>query len=426
MNSFSPTLYQQLLGNLFQRRRFQKQKSLEQSTALLEFLNLSEPDFTCIQIVGTNGKGSTAAFLSSLLSHLGLRVGFFSSPHLVDFNERFRINGQPLFEPKVFDGLKWILGQLACSTLDPIFFEIAFALSLELFKREGVQCAVIEAGVGGKLDPTTALASDMVLISSIGWDHVAFLGGSLEAIALDKAEAIRQGKPVLIGQVDANLADLMESVAQDKQASVVWLWGRDFLCVEKADGSFVYQDHEGELCLERIGLDGAHQLSNVGLALASLRFLKGNAFKKRPKLIVKGVSNVEWPGRLQKCRFEGREIWLDGAHNREAIQAVCSFFKEKPFRLVFACMKDKNASELLALLLGCCSAIHIAAIGSERSVEVGELSEIAHHIFTEVPIWESRGVVEAMRCAVLNALPEENIVFCGSLYGVGELLKECG
>ena len=295
------------------------------------------PDIPVVHVVGTNGKGSTAAFLCSIARAHGWKTGLFTSPHFVTPRERVQVNRTTL--PRE----TWVeLGNVIMDTDggDKLtYFEFQTCLAMLAFERESVGLAIMEAGLGGRYDATNVFAPEMVLFTPIGMDHEAILGPTLTDIARDKAGAIHGGSAVITGtQVTEALIPL-----QDRAQLVS---ARFMYAVDMADP----QDGVP------LGLSGIHQTANARLALAGWRWLAANRrIKSEPLLERFGLESAFLPGRMQRVELDGREIILDGAHNVPALEALGAALRAqdvRPGAVVFACLKDKNVEEMLPLVRG--------------------------------------------------------------------------
>ena len=295
------------------------------------------PDIPVVHVVGTNGKGSTAAFLCSIARAHGWKTGLFTSPHFVTPRERVQVNRTAL--PRE----TWVeLGNVIMDTDggDKLtYFEFQTCLAMLAFERHSVGLAIMEAGLGGRYDATNVFAPQMVLFTPIGMDHEAILGPTLTDIAKDKAGAIHGGSAVITGtQVTEALIPL-----QDRAQLVA---ARLMYAVDIADS----QDGI------TLGLSGIHQTANARLALAGWRWLAANmGIKSDPAVERFGLESAFLPGRMQRVELDGREIILDGAHNVPALEALGAALRAqdvRPGAVVFACLKDKNVEEMLPLVRG--------------------------------------------------------------------------
>jgi dihydrofolate synthase / folylpolyglutamate synthase len=348
------------------------------------------PPFAVTQIVGTNGKGSTAAMLEHGLRQCGLGpVGLYTSPHLLRVGERVRIDGQAIDDEEIRAGVEAVAIAEARAGVSLSFFEVLTAIALERFVAAGCRHVVLEAGLGGRLDATSAVARAQVLIGRIGLDHERFLGDTITAIAGEKAAVIVPGVPVAsVEQLD-DARVVIEQVARERSAPL----------------SFVAP-------LERapIGLLGEHQRHNAALALAGLR-------RVVPDAGIEQLDGVRWPGRLERRSMETGELWLDVAHNLDGIEVLCGALAElaiRPAVIVFGAMADKPAPAM-AERLRSLAPLWLVPPAADGAYELDSLA-MSNDLRFAGPADPT--LVERVR-ELLRA--GERVVVCGSHYLVGAL-----
>ncbi|MDQ6957544.1 MAG: bifunctional folylpolyglutamate synthase/dihydrofolate synthase [Mariprofundaceae bacterium] len=295
--------------------------------ALLVDMNLNRPGLR-IRIAGTNGKGSTAFMLAHALQRAGLAVGLYTSPHIHTFNERIRIHGKPVTDAEIIPALEGMVS--AAMSIGASYFEVATALALSLFSRARVDVEILEAGVGARMDATTAVPADMALMTPIALDHQAWLGETLSAIADEKAYAMQDCRWAISAPQADDVAEILQR--------------------HRADIEFV----SGEEDFPPLKMAGDYQRCNASLAYAAIRRLcvEGEVAADLP-LMMKVVAETEVPGRLQHIRWHHRHIWLDAAHNMHAVRALLPSLHAlaNPFDgiLVFT-RGDRNLADALPLL----------------------------------------------------------------------------
>lgn len=312
---------------------------------------LGNPQFTVlvIHVAGTNGKGSTIAFMRQLFQAHGMRVGSFVSPHMVSVHDRICIDSQPISDhdfqhylQKVYD-----LEQEVATRYEPFrYFEVMVLIMFLYFKDQQPDLALVEVGIGGLLDTTNVVAPALSLITSIGMDHQDLLGSTLREIAEQKAGIIKQNVPVVLGPLCPETTAICRHIAQDKQASV-YQFGQEF--TYKA-GQFSNADLElSELVL---GLAGQHQEENAAVALQTFLLYMARIQKTvSPQLIKNALAQTSWPGRLELVAQEPK-IYLDGAHNVPAIERLLEFIQvqDEPVTILFSALRRKDFQEMLELL----------------------------------------------------------------------------
>jgi len=391
---------------------------LERIEALLDALGRPERAYTLAQIGGTNGKGSTSAMLAAILKADGRRVGLFTSPHLVSFRERIRVDGQAIGEDAVVDGVEALGTQIA--RVDATVFEATTALGLDHFARERVEIAVLEVGLGGRVDSTTVGRPAVEALGPIDIDHREFLGDTLAAIAAEKAAIFRSGTAVSAAQAPEAEAVV---VAYAARADVpLLLEGRDLSVVVRArglDGQRIDCVGPGwRLDDLRLGLLGAYQPGNALLAVTAARVLGAGE-----RAIREGLARARWPGRFEVRRRAGGWLVLDGAHNpagaRALAASLATYFGDTPVTLIFGTLRDKDAAGILQPLLARSRRVILAPFPSPRAVAPADLLALVPA--SQRPA-EAPSVAEAL--ALAEADGEASLVcVAGSLALVGEALR---
>jgi len=391
---------------------------LERIEALLEALGNPERRYTLVQIAGTNGKGSVAAMLAAILKADGRRVGLYTSPHLVSFRERIRVDGEAIAEDDVADGFDAIATLVA--RLDATMFEASTALALDHFAREAVDVAVLEVGLGGRLDATTVGAPAVTALARIDLDHQEVLGGTLAAIAGEKAAIIRSGVAVSAAQAP-EAAEVLIARAADVGVPLL-MEGRE-LSVRVRERGLAAQiiDCAGpDWRLEglRLPLLGVYQPSNALVALAAARVLGvGDAAARE------GLARARWPGRFEVLRAPDRIVVLDGAHNPAGAGALAAslaeWFGDTPLTLVFGALRDKDARGMLAALAPRARRLILTASSSPRAARPEALRAV---VPAGVAVELADSTTEAL---ALAAREPRTPILCvaGSLSLLGDVLR---
>lgn len=393
---------------------------LERIEALLAAIGNPERAFRIVQVGGTNGKGSVSAMLAAILEAAGHRVGLYTSPHLCDFRERIRVRGQPISEVDVVDGVEAI-GTLV-ARLDATMFEAATALALDHFAREGVDVAVLEVGLGGRLDATTVGDPAVEILSRIDYDHQAYLGDTLTQIAREKAAIIRSGVAFAARQ-EPEAEEVLVRRAEEVGVPLA-LEGRELHVTARAsalDGQRLDLAGPGwRLQDVRCRLLGVFQPANALLAAAAARQLGASE-----EAIRRGLSNVDWPGRFQILRRNPTVI-VDGAHNPGGARALAAslraYFPGQALTLVVGISADKDQAGILAALAPLASRLILTAYRGPRAARPDALLALLPPLESRVDTADS--LEEALSLAM--AEPEIRIIcVAGSLYLVGEALARC-
>lgn len=389
---------------------------LDNISWLLGLLENPERDFSSIHVGGTNGKGSVVSMLTEVLKNTGYRTGMYTSPHLVDFTERIRVNGEPIRDQEVV-ALTDRIRELASQSKDPhqfSFFDFTTAMAFLYFKEKMVDWAVVEVGMGGRLDSTNAIHPTVSVIMNVAMDHMEYLGHNIRQIAAEKAGIIKEGVPVVTG-TSGEALEVIKEKAGDK--SRVFVLGQDFSYEKHGDQCMSYRGLQWDLEGVAIGLPGDHQLGNAAIALCVAELLSRSGWDLPPDAVTTALSAVEWPGRLEMAA-QNPPVLLDAAHNPHGARSLAAFLKthyaDKRIILVFGVMKDKDWKEILNLLSPLASDIILTKPAIERaaSPELLALSAPGATVAGDVK--------SALSLARKRAVEGDIIVVTGSLYTVGE------
>lgn len=396
--------------------------------ALLELAQHPDRMLTSVVVAGTNGKGSTCAFLSSIVLEAGLRVGVFSSPHLESPAERIAINGQQI-SPELFaevaTDLKTKIEAAAFPT--PTYFEFVTVMAAMVFLKEKVQLAIFEVGLGGRLDSTNALAKVAVCITRIDFDHMAILGNSLTRIAAEKAAIMAADAPAITVTQYPEVEEMFERAAQMSRAHLL-LSRRDY-SVAGSYETFIFRCSEFTIGPCALGLRGDHQITNAGAAVA-LAWKLSDATRGKisftPEQIAVGLAKAKIPGRLERWTKGKKVVWLDVAHNPGAALALRSFFQlhQRTFvDMVLGMLGDKDWREMLGVLTPIAKSITFCKPNSTRAWDP---NKVAENTPLPVPPLIVPDPVEALLRCLENS---DEVLVAGSFYVVGPartLLKKVG
>jgi dihydrofolate synthase/folylpolyglutamate synthase len=406
-----------VLERLYARRRFGIRPGVDRVVELLGRLGHPEKQFRTVHVVGTNGKGSTSAFLSSILLHAGHSVAQFSSPHLVRFTERFRINGKEYSAVKLAGCLDVVL---KAAPEEATFFEITTALAALVFSEERVAMAVMEAGMGGRSDATAAFDGKMTLLTPMALDHTDYLGATLESIAREKAGIIEPGSVVIsAGQPDAVR---LEVEAQCRAGnSVLKTLGKEFSAVWNPDGTLDYHGLSRKLSRLTPGLAGRYQSTNAAVALAAAETLASGGTDIPASAYQEGIAAAYWPGRMELVPG-APPLLLDGAHNPAGAVALAEALRDYSYSrllMVTGVCEDKDIARIYAPLLPLVDAVYTVTPAVDRALRDEELS-----LFFEkggIAAQPCGSVVAGVRKARSQASGGDLILVCGSLFVVGEV-----
>jgi dihydrofolate synthase/folylpolyglutamate synthase len=404
--------YRGSLDYLYGLQRFGIKLGLENIRALLTRLGHPERDFGILHVGGSNGKGSVSAALAEILVQAGYRVGLYTSPHLHSFTERIRVNGTAIAE----DEVARLTAEIRSVTngVPVTFFEFTTALSLLYFHRRLVDFAVLEVGMGGRLDATNVVTPRLSVITPICRDHAEHLGGTLAAIAVEKGGIIKPGVPLVVGRQEPEALAVLQERARLLAAPVL-LCGRDFAPIP-AGGGFSYRGPGLKLDELQPGLAGAHQHDNLSLALAAAGLLRGQGVELSEPALRAGVAQVRWPGRLEWWQGR-RQVLLDGAHNEGGAKVLSDYLAtlgSAGVRWVVGLKGDKRPGDILGPLLPLVTTLYCTVPATDTAVppeelrRYGEASGVAGSVHATP--------AAALASALADRRGDEIVLVAGSLF----------
>ncbi|MFQ5480547.1 MAG: bifunctional folylpolyglutamate synthase/dihydrofolate synthase [Thermodesulfobacteriota bacterium] len=399
---------------------------LESTRGLLELLGNPESSLPAVHIAGTNGKGSTAAMIESVMREAGYNAGLYTSPHLTRFNERIALGGLNISDEDLIGTAAVVRGARERlkeeKGLEATFFEVSTAMALLYFRDQKADLAVLETGLGGSLDATNTVTPLLSIITNVEIDHVALLGATVKDIAGEKAGIIKEGVPVICGELGAAAASvIMERAALLKGGPLLRL-GHEFTYERAAQGEFNFFGQNTVLKGVELGLHGAFQYKNAALALAVLEILSKSYPAINEEAAREGLRRVRWPGRFESLSAAPTVI-LDSAHNeagaRALVSAVKEYFTEPPvITLVTGISEDKDIDGMFAHLLPMARRIILTEADVERAAPVAMLQKKARAIRVDC---EVRPSVHGAITAALEGLTQGEIVLiAGSVFVAGE------
>jgi dihydrofolate synthase/folylpolyglutamate synthase len=396
---------------------------LERVSAVRDALRLV-PDFPIVTVAGTNGKGSTCALLAATLQAAGHRVGLYTSPHLVRYNERIRVDGQPVGDAALAAAYARVDAARGDTPLTP--FEFGTLAAMCVFVEAGLDAAILEVGLGGRLDAVNAFDADCVIITSIGIDHVEYLGDTLEAIGREKAGVLRAGRPAICAQAEA-------PASIDREAARIGARllrkGRDYAV--RRDGSTWTLSRRGKPDVEGLplpSLAGDFQLDNAAAALMALDMLAAK-LPLDPVHRHRGLTQARLAARFQRLRLSetGPEVVLDIAHNPHAAQRLAANLDQHRVEgrtlAVFAMLRDKDIAGTARALEGRIDAWYVAGIAERRGSKPGEMAAAMDAAQVRAPVHVRTTPVEAFSEALLAASPNDRILVFGSFSTVGAVMQ---
>jgi dihydrofolate synthase/folylpolyglutamate synthase len=408
--------------------------NIENITMLLDRLGQPHRASPVIHIAGTNGKGSTAAFTERILREAGFRTGLNTSPHLERINERIRIAGEEISDERfaeVFTRVHAVIEELLAEgklRAHPTYFECVTALAFEAFARERVEFAVIEVGLGGRLDATNVVSPAVAVITRIDFDHENYLGHSLAEIAGEKAGILKPQVPAVFApQLPEARVVLLECATELRCPLIETRESYRVQGETPEDGCVrarVVEVAEGNEYSLRLRLPGRFQLENALNALAAARILQNRGYRISHENIVQGINATEWPGRLERLQTRP-DVYLDGAHNPGAARELAGFLKEnfagRKVYLIFGAMRDKAVDEVTGMLFPRAQEVIFTQPGTPRAVSATQLAAMAGDNAAKFVIIGD--AAEALESALAKAGPDDAIFITGSLYLVGEMRR---
>lgn len=414
--------YSSAVAYLYRLQKHGIKLGLDTMKALTVRLGMPQTKYRALHIAGTNGKGSTAAMAAAMLQAAGYRVGLYTSPHLVEFRERIRVNGEMIAESQVAE-LTEQLQTLCQPDLSPTFFEYTTAMAFQHFADLGVEVAVVEVGLGGRFDATNVVMPVACAITTISLDHQEYLGNTCSAIAFEKAGIIKPGVPVVVGQLDDDAWRTIVQVAGERQAAVFRL-NADFCTEGEEPRQFSYYGlglrYDGLTC----ALEGRHQLDNAACALALLGAVVPQGIAVTAEAVREGLRTVNWAGRLETADRHPTII-LEGAHNPAAATALADFLTRadrshlsRPVVLVLGMMRDKDHRGFVEPLRGLVDEVVLTQADIPRSATAQELRASTEDLLPHPHVVPS--LSDAMVLARQLATPEGLVCVTGSLMLVGE------
>jgi dihydrofolate synthase/folylpolyglutamate synthase len=416
--------------------------NLENITVLEQRLGHPSRAYPSAHIAGTNGKGSTAAFLESILRHAGLRTGLNTSPHLEKINERIRINGKEIGDEDfaaVFTRVHEVIEQLLAHgklRAHPTYFECVTAMAMEHFTQQRVDFAVFEVGLGGRLDATNILAPEVTIVTPIDFDHENFLGHSLHEIAREKAGILKPNTPVVVAQQLPEAREVILKRARELSCSVIEtnvayrLLEKPVSTSQAKAESFPVGSVKTNIMEVSSAwsldispsLPGHFQVQNALNAVAAVRLLVVGGLHITDDAIAAGISNTVWPGRLERLQAHP-DVYLDGAHNPAAARELAAFlaqnFASRKIWLIYGALRDKSVDELAGWLFPLAAEVVFTEPRTPRAISASQLVEIAgYHARHSETIPDAE---RALDHVLAKVHPEDAVFICGSLYLVGQL-----
>jgi dihydrofolate synthase/folylpolyglutamate synthase len=423
--------YHETIRYLFGLQKHGIKFGLANSVRLMELLGDPHRRFRSLHVAGTNGKGSTAAFLAGVLRAAGYRTGLYTSPHLVNFAERIRVDGMPIAEDRVVELAERVRRRYqelppsgSGEAMSPTFFEVTTAMAFAHFAEAGVDVAVVEAGMGGRLDSTNVITPLVSVITNIDLEHTEFLGATLGQIAAEKAGIIKAGVPVVTGVVQTEAVRVIEGEAA-RQGAPVYRMPKDFSAERTSPGPpqrFNYRGIDANFPDLTVSLLGRHQVGNACLAAAAVECAVRAGVRVPESALRSGLASAAWEGRLELLAREP-DLYVDGAHNPASAAVLAEALRElrsgyPRLVLVLGILQDKDHEGIISPLAPLADSIIVTRPAYARALDAAALAASVRRAHPSVSVAGTVG--EAVARARAQASPDGLVVVTGSLYTVGD------
>lgn len=396
--------------------------NLDNTLAICSFLGNPEKKFPSIHIAGTNGKGSSSHMLASIFQAAGYKTGLYTSPHLYDFRERIKVNGQmcpETFVTSFTNKVKPIIEEI-----EPSFFEITVGMAFDYFEQEHCDIAIIETGLGGRLDSTNVIQPILSLITNIGWDHMALLGNTLPAIASEKAGIIKEKTPIVISEIITETQSVFENTAAKLHAPIYF--AEDFLQFKSFTNHWTTAHFEYDQISVDCDLPGKYQYKNIRGVLQCIHLLKDMGWRLEDAVVQKGLQQIKASTGLMgrwECIQESPKLFLDVAHNEHGMHALLeqlSTLEYNQLHIITGMVKDKDVDTVLGLLPKEAK-FYFSNAHIPRAMPASEVAEKAKKLGIDGDIFDN--VNKAIEAANKNAHPNDLIIVMGSIFLVAEVSR---
>ena len=409
---------------------FGSKPGLERISALMDVLGNPQDSLKVIHVAGTNGKGSTTAMLTYILKENGYRVGTYTSPHLESYNERFMINGENITDEKLAQYVTLIKD--ACEGLSdkPTVFEVLTAVAFKYFYDEKVDYVVLEVGLGGRFDATNLINKPVLsVITSISFDHVEFLGDTLEKIAFEKAGIIKEGCPCVLYRQSEEVKEVIDAVCKEKNSTFCYADEEEISVLKQDITGTVFSVKNKYIDFENVSIKliGDYQIKNACLVLTAAEALRLNGVELKDELILSGIEKAKWHGRME---IVGKDptVLLDGAHNLDGIAMLSGslkkYFADKKITLLVGILGDKEYGKMVETIAPLASNIVFTEPRSERRWHLESLEEFEN--MGDIKVFKEVDIKKALELAFSITEKEDVICCAGSFYLIGEIYKLVG
>jgi dihydrofolate synthase/folylpolyglutamate synthase len=413
--------YEESLSYLYNLERFGIKLDLSNTISLMKHLDNPHLKFPSIHIAGSNGKGSVAAMLESILSASGYKTGLYTSPHLVDFRERIRIGEELIDKDFLLDFVNDLKEEIDQNGYT--FFEVTTALAFSYFANKNIDIAVLETGLGGRLDSTNIVNPLISIITNISLEHTEHLGTTVPQIAFEKAGIIKNGVPTVTAAGDSEALQVIKDVCTERKSPFSLVSENSEVAIHKLSIDQSTFDYSSYKNLE-LNLAGRHQITNACLAIFAIEKLKETGWRIKSKAVRDGLKDVNWPGRLEIFRKNPLTL-LDVAHNpagtKTLVNALEEFFPERKIIFIFGVMADKDYPSMLNEISRKAKFILLTKPDYKRAADPELLEKVLIDLGTPYEVLPQ--VKQAYIFALKNATRDDVICITGSHFTVGEFLK---
>jgi dihydrofolate synthase/folylpolyglutamate synthase len=414
--------YNKCIKTMYGLRRFGIKLELSTIKSMMKSLGNPQKGFSCIHVAGTNGKGSIASSLASILKGSNYKVGLFTSPHLIRFNERIQINNKPVPNKSIVEAYE-ALKNVSSGNREPTFFEYSTAMALYEFGKQQVDWAVVETGMGGRLDATNIIKPALTIISNISLEHRTYLGNTIKEIAGEKGGIIKNKIPVVTGAKQKSAVATLKDIASEKSAPFYRL-GEHFKVRRNKNNKFTYYGIKNTWHNLYTRLPGDYQIDNAAIVLAACELLDKNKAEIPLNSIQKGLEKNRWPGRLEIVS-DNPLIILDGAHNLIATRSLVKYLTKnlagRKITLIAGILDDKPYSSMIKTLCSVCRRAILTKPKINRALPPEKLYPSAKQVISDVKIIPK--VNDAIKHTLKTTPKYDIICIAGSLYLVGEAKK---
>ena len=415
------SLQQQVEAELQTYARFGVDLGLDRVETLLAAMDNPHKQVPIVHVAGTNGKGSVCAYLASVLSAAGYKTGRYTSPHLMNWTERICIDGVPISWESLASELQEAKNAIAPDASIPTQFEVFTAAAWQYFAAQKVDVAVIEVGLGGRLDATNVCDQPLAtVIVSIGRDHWQRLGDTLGKIASEKAGILKEGVTAIVGPLPAEAKEAVVARASEVGAPIVWVNP-----AREVGGELIYDDIQYPQTLL-----GEHQKVNSACAIATIQTLRSQGWQISNEAITEGMRRVRWPGRLQRVQWQGHDILIDGAHNQASARSLRTYldsaYPNQPTTWLLGMLQTKDHHGVFSELLRAGDQLHLVPVPGHLSAQPIDLSAIARQVCPNLSAIATHKNLAAALHATQQAIQPNQLptVLCGSLYLIGHFFEQ--